>query len=149
MKTISENRCFDGIQGVYSHASAATGTEMTFGLFRPANPRAPVLWFLSGLTCTHENAMTKAGLQAHAARAGIAVAFPDTSPRGEGVPDDDAYDMGQGAGFYVDATQGEWPPASTWRATSCATCPTSCSTPSTSIPRARPSPGTRWAGTAP
>ncbi|SFJ78061.1 S-formylglutathione hydrolase [Jannaschia pohangensis] len=109
MKTISENRCFGGTQGVYCHASDATGTEMTFGLFVPEGaPGAPVLWYLSGLTCTHENAMTKAGLQAWAAEAGVAVAFPDTSPRGDDVPDDESYDMGQGAGFYVDATEGEW-----------------------------------------
>ena len=109
METISDNRCFGGRQLVLRHASRATGTDMTFGLFLPPEPAgAPVLWYLSGLTCTHENAMTKAGLQAHAAAAGLAVVFPDTSPRGEGVPDDDAYDMGQGAGFYVDATRAPW-----------------------------------------
>jgi S-formylglutathione hydrolase len=108
VKTISENRCFGGVQGVYRHASDATGTDMTFGLFRPERPSGAVLWYLSGLTCTHENAMVKAGLQAHAARAGLTVVFPDTSPRGEDVPDADGYDMGQGAGFYVDATEGEW-----------------------------------------
>ncbi len=113
MKTISENRCFDGVQGVYSHASAATGTEMTFGLFLPeeaADAPVPVLWFLSGLTCTHENAMVKAGAQKWAAEQGIALVFPDTSPRGEGVADDPAYDLGQGAGFYVNATQAPWAP---------------------------------------
>ncbi|MGB3554416.1 MAG: S-formylglutathione hydrolase [Jannaschia sp.] len=109
MKTLSENRCFGGVQGVHSHASRATGTDMTFGLYLPPDPvGAPVLWYLSGLTCTHENAMTKAGLQAYAATSGIAIAFPDTSPRGADVPDDDAFDMGQGAGFYVDATEGDW-----------------------------------------
>ncbi len=108
MRTVSEARCFDGTQTVLAHASEATGCEMTLALFRPAVPRPPVLWFLSGLTCTHENAMTKAGLQAHAARHGIAVAFPDTSPRGEDVADEDAMDMGQGAGFYVDATREPW-----------------------------------------
>lgn len=108
MKTVSENRCFGGTQGVYVHSSEATGTDMTFALFHPGIPGAPVLWYLSGLTCTHENAMTKAGLQAWAAEAGVAVVFPDTSPRGEDVPDGDDFDMGQGAGFYVDATQGEW-----------------------------------------
>lgn len=113
MKTLSENRCFGGVQGVYSHASAATGTEMTFGLFLPEeaeNGPVPVLWYLSGLTCTHENAMTKAGAQAWAAEAGIALIFPDTSPRGEGVANDEAYDLGQGAGFYVNATQKPWSP---------------------------------------
>lgn len=113
MKTISENRCFGGVQGVYSHASAATGGEMTFGLFLPEGAEdgpVPVLWYLSGLTCTHENAMTKAGAQAWAAEAGIALVFPDTSPRGEGVANDPAYDLGQGAGFYVNATQAPWAP---------------------------------------
>jgi len=111
MKTISENRCFGGVQGVYSHASDACNCEMTFGLFLPAEARdgpVPVLWYLSGLTCTHENAMTKAGAQGWAAEQGIALIFPDTSPRGEGVPDDEAYDLGQGAGFYLDATEEPW-----------------------------------------
>lgn len=108
MKTLSENRCFGGTQGVYSHASEATGTDMTFGLFKPEHSTGAVLWYLSGLTCTHENAMTKAGLQSWASDAGITVVFPDTSPRGDDVADDDSYDMGQGAGFYVDATKGAW-----------------------------------------
>lgn len=111
METLSENTCFGGVQGVYKHKSSATGTDMTFGLFLPAEARdgpVPILWFLSGLTCTHENAMTKAGAQAWAAEQGIALCFPDTSPRGEGVPNDEAFDMGQGAGFYVDATQDPW-----------------------------------------
>lgn len=111
MKTISENACFGGTQGVYSHASDACGCDMTFGLFLPAEAQdgpVPVLWYLSGLTCTHENAMTKAGAQLWAAEHGIAVVFPDTSPRGEDVADDDAYDLGKGAGFYVNATQEPW-----------------------------------------
>ena len=111
MKTISENRAYGGVQGVYSHASAATGGEMTFGLFLPAEAEeglVPVLWYLSGLTCTHENAMVKAGAQRWAAEVGIALVFPDTSPRGEDVPNDAAYDLGQGAGFYVNATQSPW-----------------------------------------
>jgi S-formylglutathione hydrolase len=70
----------------------------------------PVLWFLAGLTCTHENAMVKAGAQGWAARAGIAVVFPDTSPRGEGVADHADFDLGQGAGFYVNATEAPWAP---------------------------------------
>lgn len=113
MKTISENRCFGGVQGVYSHASSATGTDMTFGLFLPEEAEhgpVPVLWYLSGLTCTHENAMVKAGAQGWAAEHGIALVFPDTSPRGEGVADDAAYDLGQGAGFYIDATEEPWAP---------------------------------------
>ena len=111
MRTISENRCFGGTQGVYAHASDATGTEMTLGLFLPeeaADGPVPVLWYLSGLTCTHENAMVKAGAQHWAAEQGIALVFPDTSPRGPGVPDDAAYDLGQGAGFYVNATEDPW-----------------------------------------
>ena len=111
METISENRCFGGTQGVYRHASRATGTDMTFGLFLPpdaADGPVPVLWYLSGLTCTHENAMVKAGAQAWAAQQGIALVFPDTSPRGDGVADDPAFDLGQGAGFYVNATQAPW-----------------------------------------
>lgn len=111
MQTISENKCFGGIQGVYSHASEACGCDMTFGLFLPeeaADQPVPVLWYLSGLTCTHENAMIKAGAQAWAAEAGIALVFPDTSPRGEGVANDEAFDLGQGAGFYVNATQDPW-----------------------------------------
>lgn len=113
MHTISENACFGGVQGVYTHSSSACACDMTFALFQPREARegpVPLLWFLSGLTCTHENAMTKAGAQAWAAKHGIAVVFPDTSPRGEGVADDDAYDLGQGAGFYVNATQEPWTP---------------------------------------
>ena len=111
MKTVSENRSYGGTQGVYSHASTATGTDMTFGLFMPTEASdgpVPVLWFLSGLTCTHANAMEKAGAQAWAAEQGIAIVFPDTSPRGDDVPNDEAYDLGQGAGFYIDATQAPW-----------------------------------------
>ena len=111
METVSENACFGGVQGVYKHASEACNCDMTFGLFLPEEAKdgpVPVLWYLSGLTCTHENAMTKAGAQGWAAEQGIALVFPDTSPRGEGVADDDAFDMGQGAGFYVNATQDPW-----------------------------------------
>jgi len=113
METVAENKCFGGVQGVYSHASKATGCDMTFGLFLPEEARdgpVPVLWYLSGLTCTHENAMVKAGAQGWAAEQGIGLVFPDTSPRGEGVADDDGYDLGQGAGFYVNATQDPWKP---------------------------------------
>ncbi|MEO1549149.1 MAG: S-formylglutathione hydrolase [Pseudomonadota bacterium] len=113
METLSEIACAGGVQGVYRHPSTACGCDMTFAVFLPPQAKdgpVPVLWYLSGLTCTHENAMTKAGAQLWAARHGIAVVFPDTSPRGEGVADDDAYDLGQGAGFYVDATQDPWAP---------------------------------------
>jgi len=111
LRSISENRAFGGVQGVYAHASQATGTEMTFGLYLPPAAEAgpvPLVWFLAGLTCTHENAMVKAGAQAFAAKAGLALCFPDTSPRGPGVADDAAYDLGQGAGFYLNATEAPW-----------------------------------------
>ena len=113
MRVISENRCFGGVQGVYAHDSDACGCEMTFGLYLPPAAErgpVPVLWYLSGLTCTHENAMVKAGAQAHAAAAGVALVFPDTSPRGQGVANHEDYDLGQGAGFYVNATESPWAP---------------------------------------
>jgi len=113
METVSENTCFGGTQGVYTHASDVCGGAMTFGLFLPAEAQdgpVPVLWYLSGLTCTHENAMVKAGAQGWAAEQGIALVFPDTSPRGDGVANDEAFDLGQGAGFYVNATQSPWAP---------------------------------------
>jgi S-formylglutathione hydrolase len=113
METLSEQAAFGGTQGVYRHSSVACGCDMTFGLFLPAEARdgaVPVLWYLSGLTCTHANAMEKSGIQAWAAQAGIAVVFPDTSPRGTGLADDEAFDLGQGAGFYVDATEAPWAP---------------------------------------
>lgn len=111
MDTTSENACFGGTQGVYTHPSSACACDMTFGLFLPAEAQdgpVPLLWYLSGLTCTHENAMTKAGAQAWAAEHGIALCFPDTSPRGDGVADDENYDLGKGAGFYVNATEEPW-----------------------------------------
>ena len=113
METVSEQAAFGGIQGVYRHASGACGCDMTFGLFLPSEARdgpVPLLWYLSGLTCTHENAMLKSGAQAWAAQAGIAVIFPDTSPRGAGVADDAGFDLGQGAGFYLDALEAPWAP---------------------------------------
>jgi len=111
MKTHSENKCFEGMQGVYQHWSKACDCEMTFGIFMPSiaiNEPVPLVWYLSGLTCTHENAMTKAGAQAAAEEFGVAIVFPDTSPRGSAVPDDDDYDLGQGAGFYLNATEKPW-----------------------------------------
>lgn len=111
METLSENRCFGGTQGVYRHASTATHCDMTFAVFLPEEAQhgpVPVLWFLSGLTCTHENAMVKAAAQGWAAEQGIALVFPDTSPRGEDVPNDEAFDLGQGAGFYVNAREAPW-----------------------------------------
>ena len=113
MQIVSENRAFGGTQGVYTHQSHSTHCEMTFGLFLPEETQdgpVPVLWYLSGLTCTHENAMVKAGAQQWAAEQGIALVFPDSSPRGDTVADDDAYDLGKGAGFYVNATQKPWMP---------------------------------------
>ena len=113
METVSENACFGGVQGVYTHKSEACQCDMTFGLFLPEEAKSsevPMLWYLSGLTCTHENAMTKAGAQAWAAEQGIALVFPDTSPRGDHVADDEGYDLGKGAGFYVNATESPWAP---------------------------------------
>ncbi len=113
MEVISENRAFGGTQGVYTHNSHTCHCDMTFGLFLPEEAQVgpvPVIWYLSGLTCTHENAMVKAGAQQWAAEQGVALVFPDTSPRGDGVADDPAYDLGQGAGFYVNATQKPWAP---------------------------------------
>ena len=111
MKTHSENKCFEGMQGVYQHWSEACNCDMTFGIFMPSiatSEPVPLVWYLSGLTCTHENAMTKAGAQAAAEEFGVAIVFPDTSPRGSNVPDDDDYDLGQGAGFYLNATKQPW-----------------------------------------
>jgi|TARA_Y200000002_G_scaffold91398_1_gene73598 S-formylglutathione hydrolase len=111
MKTQSENKCFEGMQGVYQHWSEACNCDMTFGIFMPSiatSEPVPLVWYLSGLTCTHENAMTKAGAQAAAEEFGVAIVFPDTSPRGSNVPDDDDYDLGQGAGFYLNATKKPW-----------------------------------------
>ncbi len=112
VKTVSEARCFEGVQGIYEHASAATGTTMRFSLYLPPQARSgpvPVLTWLSGLTCTEENFTVKAGAQRYAAENGIALLAPDTSPRGLGLPgEDDSYDFGSGAGFYVDATQEPW-----------------------------------------
>jgi S-formylglutathione hydrolase len=109
LETVSTAKSFGGTQGVYRHASRATGTDMVFGLYLPpqaeAGAKLPTLYFLSGLTCTHANATEKAGFQRVAAELGLIVVTPDTSPRGPDVPDDPAYDLGQGAGFYVDATQ--------------------------------------------
>ena len=112
--TVTQNKCFDGLQGVYSHASDATGCSMRFGVFMPpqANGGAravPVLYWLSGLTCTEENFIIKAGAQRVAAELGLAIVAPDTSPRGLDLPGEaDSYDFGSGAGFYVDATQAPW-----------------------------------------
>ncbi len=109
MEVVSETLSHGGKQGVYRHVSSATGTDMTFAVFLPpqasAGGKLPVLYYLSGLTCTHANVMEKGEYRAMAAKKGIVVVAPDTSPRGSDVPDDEAYDFGQGAGFYVDATE--------------------------------------------
>jgi len=111
LTTVSKNRCFDGTQGVYSHASEQLGCDMRFSAYVPDTaedgPR-PVLFWLSGLTCTEENFTVKAGAQRYAAEHGLVIVAPDTSPRGEDVPDDEAYDFGKGAGFYLNATQEPW-----------------------------------------
>ena len=110
VETVAQNRCFGGTQYVFKHQSEQTGTSMRFAAFVPPQAEAgpaPVLWFLSGLTCTEENFTVKAGGQRVAAELGLILVAPDTSPRGDGVPGDPAgsYDFGLGAGFYVDATQ--------------------------------------------
>ena len=111
LDTVSTSKSFGGVQGVYRHPSSATGTDMTFAVFVPEHApgaKLPVLWYLSGLTCTHANVMEKGEYRAACAEHGIVFVAPDTSPRGEDVPNDEAYDFGQGAGFYVDATQQPW-----------------------------------------
>ncbi len=111
LKTDIAAKAHDGMQGVYTHRSSSTGTDMTFSVFVPQHApgaRLPVLWFLSGLTCTHANVTDKGGYRAACSEHGIILVAPDTSPRGESVPDVDVYDFGQGAGFYVDATRAPW-----------------------------------------
>ncbi len=108
LETVEDHRSHGGVQGVYRHASTSTGTEMTFSVFVPEHAegaRLPVLWFLSGLTCTHANVTEKGEYRAACAEHGVIFVAPDTSPRGEDVPDHEAYDFGQGAGFYVDANR--------------------------------------------
>ena len=109
LEIVSEVKSHGGRQGVYKHASTATGTDMTFSVFVPdGDGPMPVVWYLSGLTCTHANVTEKGEYRAACAELGLIFVAPDTSPRGEGVADDPEYDMGQGAGFYVDATQEPW-----------------------------------------
>ncbi|BBD02989.1 MULTISPECIES: S-formylglutathione hydrolase [Sphingobium] len=115
LETLSTNRSFGGVQGVYKHASAATGTDMTFSVYVPDHApgaKLPVVWYLSGLTCTHANVTEKGEFRRLCAELGLIFIAPDTSPRGEGVADDPdgAYDFGLGAGFYVDATQAPFAP---------------------------------------
>jgi S-formylglutathione hydrolase len=111
VEQVSINQSHGGAQGVYSHLSAATGTPMTFSVFVPdhaPDAKLPVLWYLSGLTCTHANVTEKGEYRAACAEAGLIFVAPDTSPRGDDVPDDEGYDFGKGAGFYVNATEAPW-----------------------------------------
>ncbi len=110
MEIVNEQRCFGGTQGAYRHESAEVGTSMQFSVFQPDGANnAPVLWYLSGLTCTEENFTVKAGAQRYAADHGVILVAPDTSPRGAGIEGEDIdYDFGSGAGFYVDATEPIW-----------------------------------------
>src|SRR5437762_1407943 len=110
-EAVSLNRSHGGVQGVYRHASRETATDMTFSVYVPPHhgeAKLPVVWYLSGLTCTHANVTEKGEYRAACAELGLVFVAPDTSPRGEGVPDVQEYDFGQGAGFYVDATRDPW-----------------------------------------
>jgi len=111
IETVSTNRSFGGTQGVYRHVSRETGTPMVFSVFVPDHApgaKLPVVWYLSGLTCTHANVTEKGEFRRACAELGLAFVAPDTSPRGDDVPDDEAYDFGKGAGFYVDAARAPW-----------------------------------------
>ena len=114
VELVSKTQSFDGTQCQYSHRSQVLDCDMRFSIFLPSqaekDQRFPVLYWLSGLTCTDENFSQKAGAQRMAAELGIALVIPDTSPRGENVADDEGYDLGKGAGFYVNATQMPWKP---------------------------------------
>ena len=111
LEFVSENKAHGGRQLVVRHASSATSTDMTFSIFLPPQARGrrlPVVWYLSGLTCTHANVTEKGEYRAACAELGLIFVAPDTSPRGEDVPDAEEWDLGKGAGFYVDATQKPW-----------------------------------------
>lgn len=113
VETVSRQRCFEGMQGFYRHWSEATQCTMSFAVYEPPQAldgaKTPMLTYLAGLTCTPETFTIKAGAQRMAAKLGITLVMPDTSPRGCGLPgEDDAYDFGTGAGFYLDATQAPW-----------------------------------------
>ena len=111
MQKIESHASFGGTQEVWQHASSTLGCDMRFAVYLPpqaADGPCPVLYWLSGLTCTEQNFITKAGAQQHAAEHGLILVAPDTSPRGEGVPDGDGYDLGLGAGFYLNATRAPW-----------------------------------------
>ncbi|WP_273845728.1 S-formylglutathione hydrolase [Rubrobacter calidifluminis] len=111
LETIEEHRCFDGAVGFYRHPSEACSCEMSFSVFLPPQAEdgpVPVLYYLAGLTCTEETFQTKGGAQRYAAEYGLMLVAPDTSPRGETIPDEEDWDFGTGAGFYVDATEEPW-----------------------------------------
>jgi len=111
IEQVEAHESFGGVQGIYRHSSTVTGCTMTFSVFVPAQASAqarPVVTYLSGLSCTHANVTEKGDYRRAAAEAGLIVVCPDTSPRGQGVADDESYDLGQGAGFYVDATRQPW-----------------------------------------
>lgn len=111
MEQVSSNSAFGGVQGVYTHHSTVTGTPMTFSVYVPPHAegaKLPVLWYLSGLTCTHANVTEKGEFRAACAEHGLIFVAPDTSPRGDDVPDAEEYDFGKGAGFYVNATEAPW-----------------------------------------
>jgi S-formylglutathione hydrolase len=111
MQRIEHRACFGGWQDVYRHRSQVLGCDMTVGVYFPPQAEhrpCPVLYWLSGLTCNEQNFITKAGAQRYAAEHGIILVAPDTSPRGDAVPDAEGYDLGQGAGFYLNATQAPW-----------------------------------------
>ncbi|EGQ26213.1 S-formylglutathione hydrolase, partial [Sporosarcina newyorkensis 2681] len=108
LKLIEKHSSFDGLQYKYSHYSEVLQCDLTFSIYLPSNKEKkeiPLIWWLSGLTCTDDNFSQKSGFQRLAEKYQVAVIIPDTSPRGENVADDDAYDLGQGAGFYLNATQ--------------------------------------------
>ncbi len=111
LEQVESHASFGGTQSVWRHSSQVTGTQMTFAVFLPpqaGHKQCPTLTYLSGLTCTHANVMEKGAYSQIAADLGLIIVCPDTSPRGTDVPDDEAYDFGQGAGFYLDATQEPW-----------------------------------------
>jgi S-formylglutathione hydrolase len=112
IETLSEQKCHGGVQGFYRHESSSTGTQMQFAVYVPPQAQkapVPVLYYLAGLTCTEETATIKAGAQAHASRHGLILVMPDTSPRGAGIAgEEDDWDFGTGAGFYLDATRAPW-----------------------------------------
>ena len=111
LEVVESHICYGGTQGVYKHQSRVTGTDMTFAVFTPpqaAERPCPILWYLSGLTCTHANVMEKGEYRRAAAEHGLIIVCPDTSPRGEQIADDEGWQLGTGAGFYVDATEATW-----------------------------------------